>query len=144
MTWVQLPSGRRHCENWARGWYYPFKMSEQDPVVTALMKVVLKHERYIGLITTLAQVAADHCRLLEAALMVRCDARDVCTSAATVKHVLYGINACDHCAAQVIVNASALNGEDQWSDLPNAEQIRRLQDHLWAMTRDEEIPSTLQ
>jgi hypothetical protein len=111
-------------------------MSGQDPILDALMKVVLKHERHINLIDALAQVAADHCRLLEAAL-VRCGA-DGCTNAATVKHV-YGVMACDHCAAEATIRRS--ESEAQWHDLPNAAQVRRVQDHLWVMARGEETPT---
>ena len=125
---------------------------ETDKLIALLLKAVDRHERMLGLVTNLAVVVADHAQLVERTLE-RC-ACTGCTDAVTVRHAFLGLKCCDACAARLIIKASqnitsdandelnltrtAVANEGCWIDLPDAAQVRRLQDYLAIVKRDDD------
>jgi hypothetical protein len=118
---------------------------DPNPLLAILLKLVSKHERAVVIVESLALVATDHARMLERSLP-RC-AGVSCPDAATVKHLPSNVKCCDLCAARLVVHAQqggpaldAVMGESSWFDLPDAVQVRRMQDYLAVMKRGEEEP----
>jgi hypothetical protein len=120
-----------------------------DKTLATVLRLLLKHD---NLVDTLAIATVDHALLLEKTLE-RCG-NDACDRAATVRHLTFDIKRCDHHAARFIVGATlgfedvlddgfhplqrALANESMWIDIPDALQIRRLQDIIAVVRQDNE------
>jgi len=121
----------------------------------ALLKLVGRHEKIIDV---LLGALTDHTCLLESRLD-RCQSEG-CKTAATVIHGDTKFKLCDHHAAAIVVGAShgrlgpnndadlmlmrlRLANEDCWNDLPDAVRIRRIQDYVDVVKRndDESLPA---
>jgi hypothetical protein len=123
---------------------------DTNALIALILKALNRHERTLELFPRLASVGLDLTRLVEP-MLEKC-ARVGCNDAATVKHATLGVKHCDHCAAVVIVKARqnlgepdgfdefrwSIMNEDNWVDVPNAEAIRRMREHLDIAGRDEE------
>jgi hypothetical protein len=95
-----------------------------------MAKAILRNATLINL---LLNAASDHARIIMG-VVPRCGME--CSSPATISHPKLPVQYCDRHAAEIIVKASKgltaqeLSREDDWLDLPNAEHIRRLDDHV--------------
>ena len=120
-----------------------------DEGLAVLARLVLRHK---ALIDVGFGVMNDFARLIEPTLP-RCDGHR-CKNAATVKHVDTHFKMCDYCAAKAIVLSKrnltdslldAVNllrlrcaDSENWIDLPNATQIRRITEYVFELTKNEE------
>jgi len=94
-----------------------------DDLLTVIAKVVAHHEKMIN---SLAVGHGDTARLLHST-WTRCEVIE-CGKACTVVNQKNGTVMCDHHAAIAVVNQSSQ--EDDWSDIPLADSIRRLDDYV--------------
>lgn len=123
---------------------------DTNALIALILRALRRHEETIDLFPRLASVCLDMTRLVEP-MLEKC-AREGCDDAATVRHITFGVKHCDHCTAMVIVKARqnlgepdgfdelrySLIDEDCWVDVPNAEAIRRMREHLDIARCDEE------
>lgn len=112
--------------------------------ITTIARLLAHHAKMINLISL--QLGDQACLL--APSLVRCGRCDI--EPITVEHRHMGLQACDRCAAELIVRSgrnyveaycsdpndplnearSSLMNEDDWLDLPNADKVRRITDYV--------------
>ena len=123
----------------------------QDEELVALAKLIARHSTLINLVSL--QLADQACALVPClARCGRCDSDPI-----TVEHRHTGIQACDRCAAEMIVASGrtyvdayvanpddplnearySLMNEDNWVDLPDAQKIRRIVDYVRIIKQSE-------
>jgi len=126
--------------------------------LTILIKLVAQHERTIS---GIGGAISDHACLIEADLE-RCRSEEGCISAATVVHVDFGLKLCDkHCAKMIVAAMNPwpeerpqdylstswarlkLSDEDRWTDLPDAVRIRRIQDYVDIVKRNDVVETSM-
>lgn len=122
--------------------------------LTAIAKLLIRHGTLINLISL--QLRDQACILVpQLERCGRCDKDPI-----TVEHRFMGLQACDRCAAELIVRSgrnyvdayienpddplnearASLMNEDDWVDLPNAEKVRRIADYVRIISLAEAVP----